>query len=424
MSVLKDFSYNEDEDGELPPLLTGEEADLDHILSSVKTDGGSNIVSDDKVRRSNLQIGADNVRGRPKIPVTIITGYLGSGKSTLLEMIALKGSDRKIAVILNEFGQSSEIEKAMTIRNGSASYEEWLDLGNGCLCCSLQNVGVKAIENMIERSPVKIDNILLETSGIADPAPIAKMFWQDDSLNSSVYIDGIITVLDSEHILKCLDDKPPTHWHGDSVLVGDNLTIAHFQIAMADRIILNKYDKIEGKSSDIAALEERIRSINAEAPLFYTKYGEIALSKLLDIHAFDASSFFEASKMPTTHDPRMCTVAINFRPFENQQEYDRFVKDFLQVLLWKSFGASSEGQNVSSVADKEWEIQRTKALILIKSPLEAKVIQGVRDTYDVLPGTFLPEMVDCKLVLIGKYLDKNRIEKFLNSVLNINSYVL
>ena len=84
----------------------------------------------------------------------------------------------------------------MTIRNGSDSYQEWLDLGNGCLCCSLKNIGVKAIEDMVERSPGKIDYILLETSGIADPAPIAKMFWQDDGLSSSVFVDGIITVLD------------------------------------------------------------------------------------------------------------------------------------------------------------------------------------------------------------------------------------
>lgn len=425
MSALKDLRYNEDEDGELPPLLTGKESDLEHILSGVKSDGGVNIVSDDKVSRSNLQRESDGLVQRKKIPVTIITGYLGSGKSTLLEMIALKGSDRKIAVILNEFGQSSEIEKAMTIRNGSASYEEWLDLGNGCLCCSLQNVGVKAIENMIQRSPGSIDYILLETSGIANPAPIAKMFWQDEGLNSSVYIDGIITVLDSENIARCLDDKPPTHWHGDSVVVEGNLTIAHYQIALADRIIMNKFDKIEETPSKVAALEDTIRGINAEAPLFHTKYGEIALDKLLDLHAFDASSFSEAIKIPTAHDPRMSTVSINFRPLESEHEYERFVKKFLQALLWKSFGASTEGRDVSSDANKEWEIQRTKALILVKKgrSLEAKVIQGVRDTYDVLPGALSPGMAECRLVLIGKYLDKDKIEEFLNSALDVNKSV-
>lgn len=422
MSALKNFSYNEDEDGELPPLVTGQERDLDGILSGLKTDGGSGIVSDEKVSKSNRQMDSKHGNSKSKIPVTIITGYLGSGKSTLLEMIALKGSDRKIAVILNEFGQSSEIEKAMTIRNGSASYEEWLDLGNGCLCCSLQNVGVKAIENMIERSPGRIDYILLETSGIADPAPIAKMFWQDEGLNSSVYIDGIITVLDSQHISKCLDDKPPTHWHGDSVVVENNLTIAHFQIAMADRIILNKYDKIEGSPEKVSALEEKIRSINDVAPLFYTKYGEIGLDKLLDIHAFDANSFFENSKKPTVHDSRMNTVTIDFRPLRNLDEYNLFIKSFLQVLLWKSFGVSTEGQFLASDLKGDWEVQRTKALIVIKSErsFEARVIQGVRDTYDVLPGTYSPEMAGCKLVLIGKYLHQDRIQNFLEQVLHLN----
>lgn len=422
MSALKDLRFNEDEDGELPPLLTGQEENLEEILSHVGTDGGVNIVSEAKVSRSNLQSGFDDLQGRSKIPVTIITGYLGSGKSTLLEMIALKGSDRKIAVILNEFGQSSEIEKAMTIRNGSASYEEWLDLGNGCLCCSLQNVGVKAIENMIERSPGKIDYILLETSGIADPAPIAKMFWQDEGLNSNVYIDGIVTVLDCEHISQCLDDKPEPHWHGNSVIVEDNLTIAHYQIAMADRIIMNKFDKVEGNPMRIAELEEQVRRINTEAPIYHAKYGDLALDKILDLHAFDAGGFQDSiltQKRTTVHDPRMTTVTINFGYLKDEHEFDRFLKQFLQILLWRSFGASREDGESSLGTKKDWEIQRTKALVLVgdQQSAQAKVIQGVRDTYEVLPGTFSPGMAGCKVVLIGKYLDQDKIEGLLREVL-------
>ncbi|QLL31093.1 hypothetical protein HG536_0A09100 [Torulaspora globosa] len=422
MAALKDLRFNEDEDGELPELLTGQEDDLQQILSRVRTDGGVNIVSEDKISRSNLQGGVEGLGKRGKIPVTIITGYLGSGKSTLLEMIALKGSDRKIAVILNEFGQSSEIEKAMTIRNGGASYEEWLDLGNGCLCCSLQNVGVKAIENMIERSPGRIDYILLETSGIADPAPISKMFWQDEGLNSNVYIDGIVTVLDCEHIARCLDDKPESEWHGSTVVLEDNLTIAHYQIAMADRIVMNKFDKVEGDLERITELEERVRGINAEAPLFYAKFGDLPLDQILDLHAFDATGFTNSSlaqQRATVHDPRMTTVTVNFRYLKDEQEFDRFLKDFLQTLLWRSFGASREDGRSSLGTKMDWEIQRTKALILIGNQrnAQAKVIQGVRDTYDVLPGTFSPEMAGCKVVLIGKYLDQERIADLLNEVL-------
>lgn len=427
MSVLKNFKFDKDEDGELPSLVTGEEENLCELLSNVKADGGVNVVSDDKVTRVNFQQQnevSDVEDEDAKIPVTIITGYLGSGKSTLLEMIAMKGSEKKIAVILNEFGESSEIEKSMTIRNGSATYEEWLDLGNGCLCCSLQNVGVKAIENMIKRSPGKIDYILLETSGIADPAPIAKMFWQDEGLNSSVYIDGIVTVLDSEHIIKCLEDSPGTDWHGENVTLEDNLTIAHFQLAMADRIILNKFDKVEKDLEKIQQLERKIRSINAEAPLFCTKYGDLDLKNVLDLHAFDSRSLLDlnGNSKPTIHDPRMTTVTLNFRPLRNQEEYDVFIKSFLQILLWKSFGVSHEGLFTgTTMTENEWEIQRTKGLILIEDGnnkiVDVKVLQGVRDTYDVFPGELLPEIKKCKLVLIGKYLDKEELEKFVQKTI-------
>lgn len=430
ISALKNFKYNEDEDGELPTLVTGAEVNLGDILGSIKSDGGKNLVTDDKVARVNKQneeIRYAQGKVRRKIPVSIITGYLGSGKSTLLEKIALKGSDKKFAVILNEFGDSSEIEKAMTIKNGDSSYEEWLDLGNGCLCCSLKNVGVKAIEDMVERSPGKIDYILLETSGIADPAPIAKMFWQDEGLNSSVYIDGIITVLDSEHIIKCLDDvSKDSHWHGEKVVMEDKLTIAHFQIAMADRIILNKFDKIEGKKDDISVVESRIKEINGVAPVYHAKYADIDLENLLDIHAYDGldtgkestSGLVVLKNRPTLHDARMSTVTLNFRPLKNELEYKKFIKSFLQVLLWKNFGVTSTVEGKDN--HKDWEIQRTKGLIIVENDGEhtSKVIQGVRDTFDVFEGHTDSNVKNCKLVFIGKYLDETNIKALLFSVIS------
>lgn len=409
MSGLKDYTYKEDEDGELPSLVTGREDDLKDILDHVKSDGGINIVSEDKISRINLQNSesGDTSNVSKKIPVSIITGYLGSGKSTLLEKIAQKGSDKKIAVILNEFGDSSEIEKAMTIRNGENSYQEWLDLGNGCLCCSLKNVGVKAIEDMIQRSPGKIDYILLETSGIADPGPIAKMFWQDEGLNSNVYIDGIITVLDCEHIVKCLDDvSERTHWHGEQVVLEDNLTIAHLQIGMADRLIMNKFDKIENDEDKIKKLEQRIRSINSDVPMFYTKFADIGIDKLLDLHAFDARNVpQESESSPTFHDPRMTAVVLNFRPLCGQ-EYAKFEREFLQVLLWKEMGVSN--------SNFTGEIHRTKGLLLIDD--KVKVIQGVRDTYEIFDGEETSSKT-CKLVFIGKNLNQKIITDLLHSII-------
>lgn len=434
MSALKNFQYNEDEDGELPSLVTGTETNLNELLNNVKNDGGSKLVSDAKIDRVNKQNDiatisasrdANNIPLK-KIPVTIITGYLGSGKSTLLEKIALKGSDKKIAVIMNEFGDSSEIEKAMTINNGSDSYQEWLDLGNGCLCCSMKNVGVKAIEDMVERSPGKIDYILLETSGIADPAPIAKMFWQDEGLNSSVYIDGIVTVLDAEHILQCLDDlSPETHWHGENVMKDEHLTIAHFQIALADKIILNKIDKIndKGKLQDI---NERIREINAAATIVESEYSDIPIGEVLDLHSYDSVDFGEQNLIkskrlenrPTIHDPRMVSIVLKFRTLKNNEEFQKFTKEFLQTILWKKFGVTNNFKH----NNEDWEIQRTKGLILVNDndgkTQTVKVIQGVRDTYDVLEGKAPVNTDICKLVLIGKYLNFEDINDLLKTVIH------
>lgn len=447
MSALKNFQFNEDEDGKLPTLVTGEEPDLKNILNKSHSDGG-NLVTMEKVDRVNRQnemvknsMKYDNSvlssisSHKRRIPVTIITGYLGSGKSTLLEKIALKGSDKKIAIIMNEFGDSSEIEKAMTIRNGEASYQEWLDLGNGCLCCSLKNIGVKAIEDMVERSPGMIDYILLETSGIADPAPIARMFWQDEGLNSSVYIDGVITVLDAEHILKCLDDvSPDAHWHGEKVSVplkkeeeekeekhiedGNNLTIAHFQIAMADRILLNKVDRLREKPDEIKIIKSRIQEINSLALLYETQYGEVSIENILDLHAyesFDAMDKYMTGNVRTLHDPRMSTIVLNFRKLKSKNEFDTFIKRFLQVLLWKNFG-------VDDYKIQNWEIQRTKGIISYidnncEGQMRSKIIQGVRDTYDIFDNEKTGTSEECKLVLIGKYLDEKLIKNLLNSVI-------
>ncbi|AET38217.1 GTP-dependent zinc transferase Ecym_2495 [Eremothecium cymbalariae DBVPG len=404
---LKDFKYNAEEDGDVPPLVTGDEDDLESILSNVKADGGLNLVSEKKIMMANKQF-TEEKESRQKIPVTVITGYLGSGKSTLLERIVLKGSELKIAVILNEFGDSSEIEKSMTIRNNGKSYEEWLDLGNGCLCCSLKDVGVKAIEAMVARSPGKIDYILLETSGIADPAPIARMFWQDEGLSSNIYIDGIVTVLDSEHILSCLDDVTgDSHWHGEKVVLDDGITVAHLQIAMADTILLNKIDKLEKSEMAVAQVEDRVQGINALAPIYHTKYGNISLDKILNLHAFTVSNILETHG--TFHDPRISTVTLSCRPLKNYEEFQVIEEQFLQLLLWRDFGRDEDGTEIGL------EVHRTKALIIVGT--DVKIVQGVRNTYDILPGDLLPNVEECKFVFIGKYLDAEHLQTKLEKAL-------
>ncbi|XP_011825526.1 PREDICTED: COBW domain-containing protein 2 isoform X5 [Mandrillus leucophaeus] len=141
-----------------------------------------------------------------KIPVTIITGYLGAGKTTLLNYILTEQHSKRVAVILNEFGEGSALEKSLAVSQGGELYEEWLELRNGCLCCSVKDNGLRAIENLMQKKG-KFDYILLETTGLADPGAVASMFWVDAELGSDIYLDGIITIVDSKYGLKHLTEE-------------------------------------------------------------------------------------------------------------------------------------------------------------------------------------------------------------------------
>lgn len=356
-----------------------------------------------------------------KIPITIITGYLGSGKSTLLEMIG-RTSKKRLAIILNEFGDTAAIEKSVTIQDSSnEAVEEWLDLGNGCLCCTVKDNGVLAIENLLERSKDRIDYILLETTGVADPAPIAEMFWLDEALASSVYIDGVVTVVDSSNIAQCLDDTGG-HWHKSNqhlLLQNDSevsatdiekensrlqqgITTAHLQIALADTILLNKIDTVTSET-EIEELTEKIRGINASSPVYTTSYGDIALEKILDLHAFEAksdnlASRLEARKGQVFHDERVTTICIDFPFFTSKDGFEK-VESFIQRVLWEN---EANGQPI--------EIHRLKGILVFND--DVRIIQGVRQTYDIIGnGTLHPDIRSNKLVFIGKLLKQEDLER-------------
>lgn len=361
-----------------------------------------------------------------KVPVTILTGYLGSGKSTLLEQIAKRG-DRKLAVILNEFGDSIDIEKSLTVKNKENEVEEWLDLGNGCLCCTVKDNGVAAIERLVAKRK-GFDHIILETTGLADPGPITTMFWLDDGLLSNVYIDGVVTVLDAENIEINLSDKDESHvHHAEEGTHGedphhncDNVTVAHVQIALADVILLNKIDKIENDPKRIKRIESLVRDINANVPIYETKFGDISLDKILDLHAYEArdvSSLVKTEKSTSgVHDHRMGTLSFNFKKLVDIREFKKFEK-FLQDLLWDDSDADLLRNNM--------EIHRTKGLVFIEDGDSYKVIQGVRKTYDVIDGMqdiLEIELDSSRLVLIGKYIDGELVRRKFSEVMGFDMF--
>ncbi|KAG1659311.1 COBW domain-containing protein 1 [Nymphon striatum] len=189
-----------------------------------------------------------------RIPVTIITGHLGSGKTTLLNYILNEQHGKRIAVILNEFGSGSALEQSISVGEDGDLYEEWLELRNGCLCCSVRDNGVKAIENLMEKKG-KFDYIILETTGLADPGPIASIFWLDKELGSELFLDGIITVIDSKNCMKQLNITNETT---------DKVNEGVRQIALADFILFNKTDLVS--ISELDSLKAAVREINASCP--------------------------------------------------------------------------------------------------------------------------------------------------------------
>ncbi|XP_054971582.1 zinc-regulated GTPase metalloprotein activator 1A-like isoform X4 [Pan paniscus] len=188
----------------------------------------------------------------------------GAGKTTLLNYILTEQHSKRVAVILNEFGEGSALEKSLAVSQGGELYEEWLELRNGCLCCSVKDSGLRAIENLMQKKG-KFDYILLETTGLADPGAVASVFWVDAELGSDIYLDGIITIVDSKYGLKHLTEEKPDG------LINE----ATRQVALADIILINKTDLVP--EEDVKKLRTTIRSINGLGQILETQRSRISL---------------------------------------------------------------------------------------------------------------------------------------------------
>merc|ERR1712003_313735 len=193
-----------------------------------------------------------------KVPVSVLTGFLGSGKTTLLNHILRVNHGKRIAVIENEFGEVG-IDDALVKGGTLADEENIVEMNNGCICCTVRGdliAGLKKLFKSSKKNSKPLDGVLIETTGLADPAPVAQTFFADDFVQQHLRLDGILTLVDAKHIIQHLDDEKPEGVENEAVE----------QIAFADRILLNKCDLVDS-DKELEEVEQRIRAINATVPV-------------------------------------------------------------------------------------------------------------------------------------------------------------
>lgn len=303
------------------------------------------------------------------IPTTVLTGYLGAGKTTLLNYILTADHGKRIAVIVNEFGEIG-IDHQLVIN----ADEEILEMNNGCICCTVRSDLIRIVTSLMERCD-DFDYLLIETTGLADPAPVIQSFFIDEVMRSHLLLDAIVTVVDAKHIWQ--------HWDSSE---------AQEQIAFADVILLNKVDLVS--SEMLEELEQRIRSMNAIAKISRTQHCQISLDVVLGVGAFDLKNALSIDpefldEDAHEHDQDVFSVAIQESGVVNGEKLNRWLYQLVQ----------SRGPDIfrmKGILDMDYEDRRF-------------VFQGVHMTLDGRPGRpWQPgEMRRNELIFIGRHLDES-----------------
>jgi len=460
----------EDDDDEIPQLIDASDAAANTLNSTPSTTANDNIKpatqnsSTGSSTAANASISAENGQAQPPVPLTILTGWLGSGKTTLLTRLLSHFSSvgQKIAIIQNEASAMGVEEELKVNKNedddnntnsSTSALRDILELSNGCVCCSVKNDFISGIEELLRRR--RFDYILLECSGLADPGPLAQMFWVDPELESGVYLDGIITVVDAFNLLGHLgivaDDENGNGQVGSSARHSrrsspdERRQVIH-QIAYADRIILNKIDLVPD-GEQLSRCEQQIRQINS-AKISRAVKSDVPVEEILFIKAFDVHDTTRALLPASTaanpppcdagcneshdhhqhhhhhdhspspspslspspiashpHDTSITTFMIDdidLPPLQRRCVDLHRLKLWLADLLWQDIleeegleyaqSARPPKHATESTSMRPNEIFRLKAIMHVKGESKPMFLQGVQELYDIQPGNEWPQL--------------------------------
>ncbi|CAM8645077.1 COG0523 Putative GTPases (G3E family) [Comamonadaceae bacterium] len=319
------------------------------------------------------------------IPVTILTGFLGSGKTTLLNYILKQPHGHRIAVIENEFGEAG-IDNELLVQEPG---EQIVEMNNGCICCTVRGDLVRILGELASKrqaGTIRFDRVVIETTGLADPAPVAQTFFVDEDIVQNYMLDAIITMVDAKHAPQQLDE------HHE----------AQEQVGFADRVLLTKTDLVDAQ--DVAALRKRLSAINPRSSIAESHKGVAAIDQILDIRGFNLNAILDIepdflNDVAHEHDDDISSFV-----FRTTQPMDlEKIEDFLSAIV-QVHGAS---------------LMRYKGILSIQDFDKRVIFQGVH----MLMGSDLGapwapgEVRESKMVFIGKNMPREVLEKGLaNSV--------
>merc|ERR1719300_2068985 len=322
-----------------------------------------------------------------KVPVTILTGFLGAGKTTLLNHLLTEKHGLRFAIIENEFGEVGIDEKILgNDKIKEKIDEEIIEVMNGCICCTVRGDLVQTLKRL-HGKVAKFDGVIIETTGLADPAPVAQTFLVDEDIRALYELDAIVTVVDAKHLTARLDDEKPEDVENE----------AQEQLAFADIVLLNKIDLVK-EEEELSKIEARIRDINPNVKILRTEQSRVDWTKLLGVGAFDVSRVLEFEPEFLTnldeehkHDETVTSVSVKFEG----ELLAKAMQDWIGQL----------------VALQGADLFRYKGVMACKGMDRKFIFQGVGMLFS---GSFSQlswgnETRECRFVFIGRNLDKKEL---------------